>query len=50
LPVRVVAPTTKVAPAPIEIVLSNGHVVRVPPDFDPAMLERVLAIATEVRS
>lgn len=32
----------------IEIALPNGRLVRVPPGFDPATLERVLAIAAEV--
>jgi transposase len=32
--------------APLEIVLPNGRVVRVPPSFDAAALERVLAIAS----
>jgi len=51
LPVRVVASTPPPpASAPIEIALSNGHVVRVPPGFDPAMLERVLTLATGVPS
>ncbi len=31
----------------IEIALPNGRLVRVPPGFDPATLERVLAIAAE---
>jgi hypothetical protein len=31
----------------LEIALPNGRVVRVPPGYDPAMLERVLAIASE---
>ncbi len=31
----------------IEIVLPNGRLVRVPPGFDPATLERVLSIAAE---
>jgi transposase len=31
---------------PIEIALPNGRVVRVPPEFDAAELERVLAIAS----
>jgi transposase len=35
------------AAAPIEIALPNGRLVRVPPGFDPATLERVLAIAAE---
>jgi transposase len=50
LPVRVVASTPRLTAEPIEIALSNGHIVRVPPEFDPAMLERVLAIASEVPS
>ena len=32
-----------------EIALPNGRLVRVPPGFEPATLERVLAIAAEVR-
>lgn len=50
LPVRVVdaAPplvsASSAAPA-IEVVLPNGRVVRVPPGFEPAMLESVLSIA-----
>lgn len=62
LPVRVVsapapAPSTLAAvvttspsgPAAtaIEIALPNGRLVRVPPGFDPATLQRVLAIAAE---
>lgn len=31
----------------IEIALPNGRLVRVPPGFDPATLERVLSIAAE---
>lgn len=47
LPVRVVASSPPPAATPIEIALANGRVVRVRPGFDPIMLERVLAIATE---
>lgn len=49
LPVRVVDSAARPAGsgAPLEIALPNGRVVRVPPGFDPAMLERVLAIAAE---
>ena len=47
LPVRVVASAPSHVPAPIEIALSNGRVVRVLPGFDPATLERVLTIAAE---
>ena len=48
LPVRVVdsgagPPGSAVA---IEVVLPNGRVVRVPPGFEPAMLESVLSIAS----
>jgi hypothetical protein len=49
LPVRVVGsamPTTS-AGSPIEIALPNGRVVRVAAGFDPAMLGRVLSIASE---
>jgi hypothetical protein len=44
LPVHVVASTPPRGPAPIEIALPNGCIVRVPPGFDPATLERVIAI------
>jgi transposase len=47
LPVRVVTSTPQPAATPIEIVLPNGGLVRVRPGFDPATLERVLAIAAE---
>jgi transposase len=50
LPVRVVASAPPPAPSPIEIALSNGHLVRVLPGFDPAMLEHILSIAAEVPS
>jgi transposase len=44
LPVHVVATAPPRATAPIEIALPNGRVVRILPGFDPATLERVLAI------
>ena len=44
LPVHVVTDASVVA---IEIALPNGRVVRVRPGFDPATLERVLALAAE---
>ena len=47
LPVRVVTSTPPLAAAPIEIALPNGRLVRVQRGFDPATLERVLAIAAE---
>jgi transposase len=62
LPVRVVRSPAAAASTPavlvttsppgtaataIEIALPNGRLVRVPPGFDPATLERVLAIAAE---
>lgn len=49
LPVRVVDAAARPAGAsvPLEIALPNGRVVRVPEGFDPAMLERVLSIASE---
>jgi transposase len=49
LPVRVVdvAARPDGAAVPLEIALPNGRVVRVPPGFDPATLERVLSIASE---
>jgi transposase len=50
LPVRVVGEATRPAGSGValEIALPNGRVVRVPPGFDPAMLEDVLSIASEV--
>jgi transposase len=50
LPVHVVAPSPPLVAKLIEIALPNGSVVRVPPGFDPATLERVLAIAAEAPS
>lgn len=47
LPVHVVTDASVVTPEPIEIALPNGRVVRVRPGFDPATLERVLALAAE---
>jgi transposase len=62
LPVRVVSSSAPAPSSPaalvmtsppgsaamaIEIALPNGRLVRVPPGFDPATLERVLAIAAE---
>ncbi|WP_437550882.1 transposase [Sorangium sp. So ce367] len=50
LPVHVVADASPVVTEPIEIALPNGRVVRVRPGFDPATLERVLALAAEETS
>ena len=47
LPVHVVAEVSPVVTEPIEIALPNGRVVRVRPGFDPATLERVLALLAE---
>jgi hypothetical protein len=49
LPVRVVDSATPTAAtgSPLEIALPNGRVVRVVAGFDPAMLGRVLSIASE---
>ncbi|XXY51962.1 hypothetical protein WME91_12545 [Sorangium sp. So ce269] len=41
------ADVSSVVAEPIEIALPNGRVVRVRPGFDPATLERVLALAAE---
>ncbi len=41
----VMASPSSPATTAIEIALPNGRLVRVPPGFDPATLERVLAIA-----
>lgn len=48
VPVRVVESPVERAPggAALEVVLTNGRVVRVPAGFDAAALERVLAIAS----
>jgi hypothetical protein len=43
IPVRV-APT---APAPLEVVLRDGHVVRIPAGFDAATLRQLLAVLDE---
>jgi transposase len=47
LPARIVDASSRLpsAASPIEIVLPNGRVVRVPAGFDAAELERVLAVA-----
>ncbi|WP_437975343.1 IS66 family insertion sequence element accessory protein TnpB [Sorangium sp. So ce295] len=50
LPVHVVADASPVVTEPIEIALPKGRVVRVRPGFDPATLERVLALAAEETS
>ena len=54
LPVRVEVPPRAapppVAAAPIELVLPDGTVVRVPPSFDAATLTRLLDVLCEVRS
>lgn len=49
LPVRVVDRAAPPLPrsAPIEIVLPNGRIVRVPPGFDPGALAQLLTIAAE---
>jgi transposase len=47
LPVHVVADGSPLVAEPIELALPNGRVVRVRPGFDPATLERVLALAAE---
>jgi transposase len=49
LPVHVLDPpgSPAGAGATLEVALPNGRVVRVPPGFNAAMLERVLSIASE---
>lgn len=37
------------ATEPLEIVLSNGHVVRIPPSFDAAALRRLLEILSQAK-
>jgi len=49
LPVHVLetaAASPRGAEVPLEVELPNGRIVRVPPGFDPAMLESVLSIAS----
>ena len=46
LPVRVV-PAAAASPAPLEVVLGQGRVVRVPPGFDAAALRQLLAVLEE---
>lgn len=50
VPVHVVTDATPVVAEPIEIALPNGRVIRVRPGFDPATLERVLALVAEETS
>ena len=54
LPVRIEVPPraapTPVVAAPIELVLPDGAVVRVPPSFDATSLARLLDVLREVRS
>ena len=52
LPVQVVAETPPPPPpaSPLEVVLADGAVVRVPPGFDPATLRQLLAVLREERS
>ncbi len=54
LPVRVAVPP-RAAPAPtvaapIELVLPDGSVVRVPPSFDASTLTRLLDVLRETRA
>lgn len=41
------SPATSHPSSTIEVALPNGRVVRIAPDFDPEMLKRILAIASE---
>ena len=54
LPVRVAVPPRAVpaptAAAPIELVLPDGSVVRVPPSFDAPTLTRLLGVLREARA
>ncbi len=47
LPVQVVADTPADQAGPLEVVLADGPVVRVPPGFDPATLRQLLAVLRE---
>lgn len=50
VPVRLLEPTTGgPAPAPVEIVLRGGRVVRIGSDFDPAMLEKLVGTLEAIR-
>ena len=48
LPVRVVPDEEPAAAGSVEVVLTGGRRVRVPPGFDPATLRQLLAVLEEV--
>lgn len=43
LPVRVIQAVPRPGASALEVVTRGGHIVRVQPDFDPALLRRVMA-------
>ena len=47
VPVQVVADAAPPASRPLEVVLADGRLVRVPSGFDPAALRQVLAVLRE---
>jgi hypothetical protein len=50
LPVQLLPAPACAAPVPLEVVVRGGPVIRVPADFDPAVLRRVVeALATATR-
>ncbi len=44
LPVQLLAEPTRCPALPLEVVVRGGRVIRVPADFDPAVLRRVVAV------
>ena len=44
LPVQLLPEPACAAPVPLEVVVRGGQVIRVPADFDPAVLRRVVAV------
>ncbi len=49
VPVRVVADTPQAPTGALEVLLPDGHSVRVPPGFDAATLRQLLAVLREER-
>ncbi len=49
-PVGAIASATSSTPEPFEIVLTSGHVVRVPASFDGSALRRLMETLAEVRA
>jgi transposase len=47
VPVHLVTDTPPTPPQPLELLLADGRVVRVPPGFDPPTLRQLLALLQE---